>query len=241
LEAWRLAEELSVCDATVLICGGDPSTAFSRNPDWELEPWEDVEFEGFDGVFKALIAAIRGNKIPARLAFKAYDGPQRPDANFSVVFLKRDRIENNLDNDPFFMLADGDTWEAEWADKLVIEKDPLWDKSMVDVEDLKRWLSSRGHTDNFFFANDANMASTANTFFDRNHPHFSPELALAVRAWDALKGEKELRHSPKQAIRNWIDSNPKAWEGDAPLSNKAKDRIITMLNWKKEGGANRTP
>ena len=144
LEAWRLAEELSVCDATVLICGGDPSTAFSRNPDWELEPWEDVEFEGFDGVFKALIAAIRGNKIPARLAFKAYDGPQRPDANFSVVFLKRDRIENNLDNDPFFMLADGDTWEAEWADKLVIENEPLWDKSMVDVEDLKRWLSSRG-------------------------------------------------------------------------------------------------
>jgi len=158
-----------------------------------------------------------------------------------VVFLKRDRIENNLDNDPFFMLADEDTWESEWADKLVIEKEPLWDKSMVDVEDLKRWLSSRGHTNNFFFANDADPASLANVFLDRNHPHFSPELALAVYAWQALKGEQELQRSPKQAISDWIDSNPEAWEGDTPLSNKAKERVITMLNWKKEGGANRTP
>ena len=240
LKHWHLAEELSVCDAAVLICGRDPSTAFSKDPYLELDPWEDVDVEGFCGIFKALVAAIRRQKIAARLAFKAYSGPERREANFRVVYIERGRIETNLDNDPLFMLADGDTWEAEWADKLVIEKDPSWDKSMVDVEDLKRWLSSRGYTDNFFFANDADKASTANIFLDRNHPHFSPELALAVRAWDDLKGEKELRRSPKQAIRHWIDSHPEAWEGDAPLSNEAKERISIMVNWKKEGGANRT-
>ena len=144
LEAWRLAEELSVFDAAVLICGGNPDTVLSTNKDLEPKPLEGVDYEGFGGVLKALIAAIRRNKIAARLAFKAYDGPERPEANFSVVYIERGRIETDLDNDPLFMLADGDTWEAEWADKLVIENEPLWDKSMVDVEDLKRWLSSRG-------------------------------------------------------------------------------------------------
>ncbi len=59
LDYWRLADELSVVDAAILITGNDPSQTHD-SADFN-EPPEFVQttnYEGFDAAFKALRTAI---------------------------------------------------------------------------------------------------------------------------------------------------------------------------------------
>jgi hypothetical protein len=74
---------------------------------------------------------------------------------------------------------------------------------------------------------------------DPNHEHFSPELALAVEAWRALEDVQKFSSSPKAAIETWLNNNPESWRGKEPISNVAKQRVITLVNWSKVGGAPR--
>lgn len=70
-------------------------------------------------------------------------------------------------------------------------------------------------------------------YLDKNHVHFAPELEAAVSAWNALfvkKGFKSNR-GVKEQIREWLEANR------AELSDAAKDRISTVCNFNKSGGA----
>jgi hypothetical protein len=58
-----------------------------------------------------------------------------------------------------------------------------------------------------------------------------------VKAWTALASEQKFKSSPKATIESWIDANPDAWLGEGKLSMAAKERIVTLVNWKKTGGA----
>lgn len=72
---------------------------------------------------------------------------------------------------------------------------------------------------------------------DPSHEHFSPELALAVSVWRAFDGKTVTKKPPKQAILDWIEKNPSAWQGEEPIKNEAVGRIATLVNWSKKGGA----
>ena len=68
--------------------------------------------------------------------------------------------------------------------------------------------------------------------FDKASPTYPPELDWALQAWRAVSAT-ESKDKPKARIKKWLDSNTK-------LSNEAKERIATVANWNKAGGATRT-
>lgn len=111
-------------------------------------------------------------------------------------------------------------------------------KTQVSVDWVRDFLSSKGITTGFFFP-EADKETDA--FRDPNHEHYSAELHLAVMAWEALESERIFPRGPKQAISDWLDEHSKDWPAEKRPGPRATGRIMTMVNWKKEGGANKTP
>ena len=58
------------------------------------------------------------------------------------------------------------------------------------------------------------------------------ELNFAIQAWQAVS-TSQGKGKPKARIKKWLDEN-------SGLSNEAKERIATVANWDKTGGATKT-
>ena len=90
---------------------------------------------------------------------------------------------------------------------------------------------------NFLTALDEQQAMLTNTlpaYLDPMHPMFSDELNIAILAWNAVlecNPGKPKRGSRKKLIENWLETHHK----DMPT--EAKNRIATLLNPDKNGGA----
>ena len=212
-DAWRLVKELSVVNAAILIGGGDPEAAAEERP------------RGFLPAFDALKSAILDSKLGARFAYPAHDartalagiGPNR-------WFLSREVIS---EIDP----------EAEqpvpYCYGVRIAYDPDWSATTIERTDLVQWLIENNFDRGFFF--QVGEASE-DDFMDPRHARFPAELALAVAAWRALNTPKGTG-SVKSKIKRWMDENPSEWKGDRPLEDTAKERVATVANWDKKGGA----
>lgn len=68
---------------------------------------------------------------------------------------------------------------------------------------------------------------------NKTSPTYPSELDIAIRAWLAISATGG-KGKPKQRIREWLNSNT------TELSNEAKERISTVANWDKKGGATST-
>ena len=75
-------------------------------------------------------------------------------------------------------------------------------------------------------------------FQDSTNPFFAPELDVAVAAWEAVTSSGTSSPegvAAKTAILNWLlDAYPS-------LPKDTRDRIATVANWNKRGGATKTP
>ena len=79
------------------------------------------------------------------------------------------------------------------------------------------------------------LENLAWTGFDENLDTYSRELAIAVKAHEAISKDWKKGSSIKQQITVWLDKNyPK-------LGNEEKERIAKICNWQKTGGAPSTP
>ncbi|MEI4473358.1 hypothetical protein [Frigidibacter sp. MR17.24] len=238
---WRLNDELSVINAAILVTGNDPS----EQVDATTDPfWDDSgnrrrvqrrDYHGFEATFGALKSAINRGHLAARIAYDAeprWHGTVARDGFLIISNHDLRSIVASLDQDPFFKVP---------ADGALVSSEPNWAETMVQVEDLKRWLRTRGSAPPFFFPNASSEdEASTNDVLDQGHEHYSPELALAVTAWRALEPQRTFRSSVKAEIEAWIASNPDAWLGSEPISTAAKERIATVVNWNKGGGAPRT-
>lgn len=241
LLGWKLAAELSVVDVAILLAGGNPSdTDMEPNGFGEFVQYEPVKRKsghpGYDGYFAMLMGAIRRGELGVTRRYPAYDGSSLSGAaRQAVVVVERGRIDQAPLDD--LILPPGQGFLDEWADKLVIEREPDWERTMIDTAELRQWLKSRGISTGFFFDTDKPVLED---FMDTSRDSFSLELALAVAAWRAVSAQPIRSRSPKSTIERWIDENKKEWCGDGELSVSAKQRIVTLVNWKKEGGAPKT-
>ena len=72
------------------------------------------------------------------------------------------------------------------------------------------------------------------TYLDSKHPMFSEELSIAIQAWNEVlecNPDKPKTGSRKQLVEVWLETyNP-------TLTKQAKNRIATLLNPDKNGGA----
>jgi hypothetical protein len=236
LSLWRLAADLSVVDAAILIAGGDPSEIDRFHEDnpymTEEHKWKKrtTKHPGFVPAFSALKAAVLDGQIATHFQYTAtpyFEDMKFPIDKFHIV--SREVLSEYLS--AFYRPVENPNG------KIAIFDEPDWAETFVKVDGLKSWLRSRGFTVGFFFNSDK---AGPDEFMDKSHEHFAPELALAVEAWRALAEVQRFPRGPKAAIKEWIDANPDVWQGEDSLSNEAKMRIMTLVNWKRSGGANPT-
>jgi len=113
--------------------------------------------------------------------------------------------------------------------------------STVKVEDLKRWLRSKGFEKHFFFFPEG----LDGEFLDEDHPRYSPKLAAAVKAWEALEDDELLKSTtPKKAVQKWLRINAVEFnlcDSDGLLVESAIEEISKVVNWNQKGGAPSTP
>jgi hypothetical protein len=116
----------------------------------------------------------------------------------------------------------------------------LWE-TIIEVDELKRWLLSRNCKPPFFFGADA---SKTPNYLEAKHPNFSPEIAAAIKAWEAIQ-DPELRKGKtiKAAVKDWLETNYRELGliHHGQRSNSAIERIATLVNWETSGGAPKTP
>lgn len=243
LRLWRLVKNVSVEDAAILIAGGDPNTTDLEESSWCIEPFKVKRTTGHNGflpAFEALKDAIRNRELKASFAHQAdyTDGYSKKIDGETWAYLTTDITDMKLTIEEHAF----NYVQPPKGETVLISVEPDWKRTSVDVEDLKAWLRSRGFRDGFFVSDtDAEKdEDSREAFMDIKHDHFAPELAMAVSAWRALEGQSVFKRSPKASIERWIDENPDAWQGPAELGTTAKERIVTLVNWKKEGGAPRS-
>jgi hypothetical protein len=113
--------------------------------------------------------------------------------------------------------------------------------STVRVEDLKRWLRSKGFERHFFFFPEG----VDGEFLDEDHPRYSPKLAAAVRAWEALEDDGLLKATtPKKAVQKWLRINAMDFDlcdSEGKPVESAVEEISKVVNWNPKGGAPSTP
>lgn len=73
---------------------------------------------------------------------------------------------------------------------------------------------------------------TQTNIFDKSSATYPPELDFALQAWQAVVNS-EGKGKPKARIKNWLNDH-------TTLSEEAKNRIATVANWDKLGGATRS-
>lgn len=224
LGPWRLAADVSVVNAAILIAGGDPEQARDYSG--------DISVSGFTGAFEALTHAIRQGHLRAVLAYEAERGPLFDGTQTKTVWVESARhLPRNADPIAYLGPEPGDD------EKLYVVTEPDWERSSISVDDLRTWLRSRGYTSGFFFPSDSATPDDSDAFLNPDHDHFAPELALAVTVWRALADQRKFPRGAKLAIEAWIDRNPSAWKGREKLSTSAKERILTLVNWRRGGGS----
>lgn len=229
LAYWKLSDFLSVVDAAILIVGGDPSEVDELYETSEVglhktEVKRTDGHPGFGAVFTGLKTAVKLGRLKALLEYRVY----RSDS-YEPSWV----VPKNFLTDPSRFEVD---FKRDDMDRLFIAKEPDWMQTMVDVRDLKAWLHEKGVKSGFFFSDPQGDED----FMDPSHEHFAPELAMAVAAWRGLSQTRKFPQGPKVAIEEWINKNPSKWHGDSEMSASAKERIATLANWRRSGGANPT-
>ncbi|WP_374292898.1 hypothetical protein [Paenirhodobacter enshiensis] len=242
---WRLAPELSVVNAAILVTGGDPAEVerYSISFDEYEERQKTTGHAGFVPVFAALKAAIKRGELPAKLRYRGRKGGEydpSPDNPFWIV----SPVELEAAADP----ERAHMRKLSSSTSIYIESEPDWDDTTVDVPDLRKWLASRGHATGFFFPSKASPSEASpDDFMDPDHDHYAPELALAVKAWRALASTQKMKGGVKATLEKWLLEHPEEWgplavTGDGKKNNGAdlRERLTTVANWNKGGGSPRS-
>lgn len=201
----------------------------------------------FRAVFKALRNAILSNKLRAKIVNLGRE-PEYSN-NYSDNYF---RIPPDNDEDErhygfavsrgiptVFSNSDSilNTSASQEDRVLYILKEPDWQQTTIEIDDLKRWFTSRGVAPAFFFPE-----GIADGFRDRAHPRYSAKLATAVAAWEAVKTPAKNK-SPKQTLTDWIIGNGVRFDlsnEDGVVSPTVAEEVAKVANWKTGGGANPT-
>ncbi len=111
--------------------------------------------------------------------------------------------------------------------------------TLIELEELKRWLTSRGIRSGFFFPDSPGEVPG---YLDQKHPRYAPKLAAAIRAWEAVEEPRGRR--PRQALEKWLREHAAEFgltnEDGNPIE-KAIEEMSKVANWEPKGGAPKTP
>jgi len=124
--------------------------------------------------------------------------------------------------------------EQEYATVLKVAE------TIVNIEDLKKWLTDKGVQVNFFFPSDKP------NYLDERHKNYSPKLAAAINVWEAVTSDASLMHGTtvKQAMMKWLRRHADQYgltKDDGNPNEQGIEEIAKIANWDSKGGAPKTP
>lgn len=133
-------------------------------------------------------------------------------------------------------------YEGEDHSDWVRQKEPNWSETMIEINDLKRWLFDKGFKTGFFFP----YGCEDRDYLDPLNEYYAPKLAAAVKAWEAITRNPSslVRKTPKQALEKWLRENATEFgltKDDGTHNAQGIDQVAKVANWKPEGGATKTP
>lgn len=253
LASWRLATSLSVVDAVLLSVGLNPARVKLGDRDLSIatitridatgEPEEMLDPAEFIATFKAVRAAIYDNELRAITSFDAKDyPPEYEDLPDGHVF---DPTEP-LTSEPYYRLSLANREvnliginERALSSKttLYVFEELNWHETKVTVADFKSWLEKRDYFPSFFFPDP-----TSDEFRNPDHPRYSPKLACAVAAWEAVETRYGNR-SVKQSLERWVRENGSDFGlgyNKSGVPKAAAEEIAKVVNWQPQGGATPT-
>ncbi|WP_427452000.1 hypothetical protein [Litorimonas sp. WD9-15] len=114
------------------------------------------------------------------------------------------------------------------------------DLALIRVDAIKDWLRSKGVVTHFFFFPE----EPEGEFLSSQHPRYSPKLAAAIRAWQAMEGKDLKGKTPKQSVIKWLRLHGADYDltdDDGKPLDTVIDEIAKIVNWKPQGGAPKTP
>lgn len=112
--------------------------------------------------------------------------------------------------------------------------------ALINVDELKTWLLSKGVRKHFFFFPE----EPEGEFLSKKHPRYSSKLAAAVRAWQAMDDESLHAKTPKQSVKKWLRLHTTEYglsDDDGKPMESAIEEISKIVNWSPKGGAPSTP
>lgn len=227
IEMWKLADELSVVDAAILITGNDPSETSSYYERFaeDYVTIQKTDYEGYEAAFKAIKNAIMSNRLAADLVFDVESGGfSRGPLNLKFRSKKQVYQAKGLNL-------------LDYEGLIFVQSEPDWTKTLVHVADLKAWLRNKSIFPEFFFP-----SGDPDSINNREHSRFSGKLACAVAAWQTIQGPARNK-SVRQTVEAWVAANGVQFglsndEGVVPKT--AIEDIAKVVNWQTQGGVAKT-
>jgi hypothetical protein len=208
---WNLADTFSVADAVALIAGFDSQEGAQEETNVKI-------------VFSSLVNAIDARKLKATIRQDARAAGINERVNTGEEIRMMTPVENVLNSN--FMKVN-----------VIFRKEPDWQKTTIDRQDLIEWLEGRGVRTGFFFPG----AVDGPAYLDPKNPRYSAKLAAAVMAWQAVTDPRG--RSPKQALTKWLNEHATRFgltdEEGKPVRNTIEE-ISKIANWEMTGGAPKT-
>jgi len=223
LNCWRLCDDLSVIQATLLIINEDPA----KHQEYVEGQAQGERPPGYDATRAALTHAILSRKLPARIRRVTWSRGWDEEAGDDEHYEEKATLFKDQD---IFPEAAANTIRMG----LIYRAVPDWHLTTVEVNDLRKWLAVQESTSVFFFP----KATDAPDYLDPLNPRYSPNLAAAIRAWIAVTSWKG--QTPKQALTKWLSENAVTL-GLTDKNGKPKagaiEETAKIANWKTVGGA----
>lgn len=251
IDYWKLNESLSVVHAAMLASDLEPGSIVFKDKNDVASGYfrfkSDNDYEGnyftsspYVAVFTAIRSAVLSNKLNANISHIARDAPYygrvRDFLDSGEDFINYDTI---VVTNGAVLKSNVSENEASWGRQasVIYVKEPDWNQTQVNVDELKEWMGKRGFHPSFFFPE-----GSVEGFRDKAHPRYSPKLACAVGAWEAVERSKPNK-SVKGTVTEWVRANAVMFdmvEADGVPSASAVEEVAKVVNWDTKGGANRT-
>jgi hypothetical protein len=191
----------------------------SSSQEWVLD-WQPGERPmGFDAAFAAICHAVQSARLNAtiRRTAREWGWMQEPEPDENIA--KDERGVNVL-----------------------FKTEPDWKLTTIMVDDLRAWLRGRGIKTGFFFPEEIESED----FLNPADEHYSPKLAAAIKAWEAVNRDSSLLRGKtvKQAIVIWLRRHADRYgltKEDGSPNEQGIEEVSKIANWDTKGGAPKTP
>lgn len=235
---WALVDPLTMEQAAALIAGVDPNIVVFSNEvaqyfcDKETGHTKSTDISRVNTAFSALRNAILAKKLKAKIMHDSR--PFDESAQRDLIDLIESREYFNLG--PEHVAEEDEKFHSGYF----IKEKPNWSATMIDLDELKKWLISMNMKTGFFFE----KKEKASHYLNQDHPRYSAKLAAAIKVWEIMEDENLLAgKSAKSAMTNWLQANYKELElvYNGKISNNAIEQVVSVVNWQTSGGAPKTP